>query len=166
MLKDVVLLVLLLVSVISDYKTFKISNKYVFPAALAGFIINMSYYGLPGLKFSIIGLIIPMLLLGVFFITGLIGAGDIKLFSAAGAIKGWEFVLYTMAYSFIFAAMAVFIKIAGQGNIKNTFSAFLNDLKMCLITCSISYFGISKAKHIIRLSPAIAVGACCRMLLS
>jgi len=160
----IVLLCLLLLSIISDLKSSKIRNIYVLSAALLGLGINAYFYGFAGLKFSVMGMALPILLLGIFFYARLLGAGDIKLFSAIGALLGWEFVLYAMAYSFAFAGIFGFVCLARRAEIKSTFIAFYQDMKVCFLTSDILYFENRSTKHIIRLSPAIAMGACLQLL--
>ena len=164
MITYIVLLCLLLLSIINDLKASKIRNIHVLPAVLLGLTINACFYGFVGLKFSVIGMAAPILLLGIFFYARLLGAGDIKLFSAIGALLGWEFVLYAMAYSFIFAGIFAFVSLAIRAEIKSTFIAFYQDMKMCFLTSDILYFQNRGSKHIIRLSPAIAMGACLQIL--
>lgn len=151
-------------SVISDLKYLKIPNTYVIPAILLGVIINAVFYGVKGLKVSITGMVLPISLLGVFFHARLIGAGDIKLFCAIGALKGFNFVLYAMSYSFIFAGIFVLICLIRRGVIKSTFTALYQALKMCFLTYDIFYLKSYDMNQIIRLSPAIAAGTCLHML--
>lgn len=165
MIIDVVLFSLLLLCVISDLKSSKIRNIYVLPAALIGLMTNAFLNGFAGLKFSLIGMALPILVLGIFFYAGMIGAGDIKLFGAIGALLGGSFVLYSIAYSFIFAGIFAFISLARKDEIKSTFSAFYRDMKICVLTYDMRYIQYSGTKHIIRLSPAIAMGVCLQMLL-
>jgi prepilin peptidase CpaA len=165
MIINAVLFALLLLCVISDLKTAKIRNMYVLPVSLIGMIINSYRYGFSGLKFSVVGMTLPILVLGLFFGANLIGAGDIKLFGAIGALLGGSFVLYSMAYSFIFAGMIAFISLAISGQIKSTFSVFYHDLKTCFLTSDIMYLQYCGTKNIIKLSPAIAMGVSLQMLL-
>jgi prepilin peptidase CpaA len=159
------LLCVLLFSVISDLKDSKIRNIYVFSVVLVGVAMNAYFYGFRGIKLSVIGMAVPILFLGVFFYAKLLGAGDIKLFSAIGALLGWKFVLYSMAYSFIFAGIFAFVYLAIRAEIKRTFISFYLDMKMCLLTSDVLYFQNRSTKHIIRLSPAIAMGACLQLIL-
>ena len=165
MIAYIVLFCLLLLSVISDLIVSKIRNVFVLTAVILGMAINTYQYGLTGLKTSIIGIVLPILLLGVLFYARLIGAGDIKLFSAIGAILGWKYLLYVMAYSFIVAGVFAFISLVRREEVKSTFFDFYLDMKMCFLTYDILYFHNNSTKHIIRLSPAIALGTCVQMLL-
>lgn len=173
----IVLICLLILSVISDYKVLKIPNIYVFPATLFGLIINAYMFGLQGLKSSLFGIAVPIVLLGALFYARQIGAGDIKLFSAIGSLFGGEFILYAMAYSIIFAGiLSLFCLIRNgkkaRGSISTLFKSiksmlydFFIDIKMCCLTSTKS-FNNGSTKRIIRLSPAIAMGTCLQVLIS
>lgn len=165
MIAYIVLFCLLLLSLISDLKVSKIRNVFVLTAVLLGMAINTYHYGLTGLKTSIMGIVLPILLLGVLFYARLIGAGDIKLFSAIGAILGWKYLLYVMTYSFIVAGVFAFLSLVRRAEVKSTFFDFYLDMKMCFLTYDILYFQNNSTKHSIRLSPAIALGVCIQMLL-
>ncbi len=94
-LADLVLLLVLLICVWTDLQERKIYNKVVFPAVFAGVVIHTASLGLPGMKTSIVGFIAGMLLFLVPFALGGLGAGDVKLLGAVGALKGPLFALYT-----------------------------------------------------------------------
>lgn len=133
------------------------------PAALLGILLNVCSYGTRGLKLSITGMTVPILLLGLFFYARLIGAGDIKLLCSIGALKGFNFILYVMAYSFVFAGIFALILLIRGGNVRSTFIALLRDIKISAFTNNISYLN-DGVKQTIRLSPAIAAGTCIQML--
>lgn len=161
----VILILVLLFSIISDLKEAKIRNVLVLPTVLSGIVINYSAYSLQGLKSSVLGIVLPIILLGIFFYLRLIGAGDIKLFCAIGALLGWNFVVNTMIYSLILAGIFAFINLARAEKLKSTFSDFYQDMKMCFIACDTFYIQNRSSKNIIRLSPAIAIGAILQLLL-
>lgn len=176
MVNYIILICLLIFSIISDIKYSKILNICVIPAAISGLFINAFEYGAQGLKASLFGALVPILLLGILFCLELIGAGDIKLFSAIGSLLGFEFILYGMAYSFIFAGILSSLilvrnKKVQAGNtalirvIVSTFYHFYLNIKMCCLTSSICYPSIGK-KHFIRFSPYIAMGTCLQVILS
>jgi len=155
-----ILLLLLTFTVISDIKISKIKNYHVLPAALSGIIINTYFYGVEGAKASIAGLLIPVILLGIFFYMGLLGAGDIKLYSAIGALLGWEAGLFIIGYSMLVAGAAAFVKLLGTGEIAKSFRGLGKDIKLLIYTgggCQRPSI-IKNNRHIIRLSPAIAFG--------
>lgn len=175
MVNYIVLVCLIILAVVSDIKDSKIRNIYVIPSLLLGVIINTYLHGFQGLKSSLLGIAVPILLLFVLFCLKLIGAGDIKLFSAIGALMGHKFLLYAMAYSFIFAGILSVFHLLLNKNIncasnlkltklvKSSFYDFYIDIKMCCLI-SPKCFLQNGTKHTIRLSPAIAMGTCLQML--
>ncbi len=98
---DILVLIVLSMSLFTDLKDNKIKNIVVYPFMLIGFILNIINNGITGGLSSIYGILIPILLLMILFIMGALGAGDIKLFSAIGAIKGDSFIIKTMVASFL-----------------------------------------------------------------
>ncbi len=177
MVRYIILICLLILSVISDIKYSKIKNIYVIPAAISGLFINTFEHGFEGLKLSLFGVLVPILLLGLLFNLKLIGAGDLKLFSAIGALLGCEFILYGMAYSFVFAGIVALLSLLRNKNetycvnsdllkfLKSIFFHFYIDIKMCCLNSS-TYIKSNNKRHIIRLSPSIAIGTCLQVLLS
>ncbi len=94
-LADLVLFIVILACLITDLRERKIYNKVLFPAVAAGIILNTAHLGLPGMRTSIAGLITGILLFLVPFALGGLGAGDVKLLGAVGALKGPLFAVYT-----------------------------------------------------------------------
>jgi len=98
-LKSVLLLIALGLSVVSDLRERKIRNWVTLPAAAAGVLVNVCEHGPDGLLMALEGWLAPVLLLSVLFCINVMGAGDIKLFGAIGAIMGLPFVMYSFVFS-------------------------------------------------------------------
>lgn len=103
--KYAVLLVVLAVSLYFDIKENKIKNFITIPAALSGLSLNFYEHGINGLVLSSKGLLLPLAVLLVFYIINVMGAGDIKLFAAIGAIMGLPFVAHSMLLSLCIGAI-------------------------------------------------------------
>ena len=88
-----------IISTLYDLKTGKIPNFITLPAIVLGLILNAYYSGLEGLKDSLLGMILGILLLLIPFVLHGLGAGDVKLLAAIGALNGSTFVFYTFLYS-------------------------------------------------------------------
>ncbi len=86
-------------ALISDIRIYKIKNQIVYPFMLMGLTLNIAIFGLQGLKTSIEGIFIPIVLLFPLYLLRMLGAGDIKLFSAIGSIMGVAFILKCMIVS-------------------------------------------------------------------
>ena len=95
---DGILIVLIVSSAITDIKHQKIYNHQTYSAMLLGLILN-SIMTNNGLVFSLSGLSVCFALLFPFFLCDGMGAGDVKLLAAIGALKGTMFVMQTIYYA-------------------------------------------------------------------
>lgn len=136
-IKYIELIILIVLALISDIKTYKIKNNIVYPFILIGFMTNLYINGLEGVGFSFKGMLAPFLILIVFFALRMLGAGDIKLFSAIGAVMGLEFVLQVIIYSFLTGGTIAFLLIIIRKNGVKRFKYFFQYLKSCFLTLSI-----------------------------
>lgn len=96
---DILLIILLLISLYTDMVERKIYNKVTLTAALAGIAVNTFYSGAAGFQMSLLGMLVGTAALFLPFVMGGIGAGDVKLLGAVGAVKGSAFVLYAAVAS-------------------------------------------------------------------
>lgn len=129
--------ILLLLALVSDIMTFKIKNIIVFPFMIIGPAANLIMNGIDGLLFSVIGLLVPMLLLFILFALKMLGAGDIKLFGAIGAIMGVNFVLYAIACSFLAGGLIALLILLVRKNGRKRLTYFIGYLKSCILTFSL-----------------------------
>lgn len=100
----ILLAVLLAVAVISDIKAYRIPNVLNALGCLAGMTYGVVSGGTRGLCRSLMGIIVPAVLLMVLFIFRVIGAGDIKLLSAIGAFVSLD-IIKIIVISFILTAV-------------------------------------------------------------
>lgn len=111
-----------------DIRTRRISNKLIYVGICLGFLMNYVHLGIFGLKRSFIGIAIPIVvLMGLFVIRGL-GAGDIKLFSVAGAFLGFQFSIRLIIVSLFVGAAFGLIKIVLNKSISSCFNNMSNYL--------------------------------------
>ncbi|ACB85886.1 A24 family peptidase [Natranaerobius thermophilus] len=94
---DLILIVVMALALYFDIKEFRIPNKITLSAIVIGLCSGLIGNGVSGLYTSFLGAIVGLALLLIPFFLGGMGAGDVKLLTAIGAIKGVEFVLYTAA---------------------------------------------------------------------
>lgn len=97
----VLLILLLVMSVYHDFSTQKIPNKITIPAIIAGILVSTIYFGFSGLWSSLLGFAVGFLIFLLPFIFGGMGAGDVKLMAAIGAVMGARFVFMTFVYTAI-----------------------------------------------------------------
>ena len=99
-----------------DLKTNRIPNLITMPAVVLGLIINTYYFGLQGLGNSLLGTVVGTLLLIIPFAVGGIGAGDVKLLAAVGALNGLQFVFSSFLYSAVIGGIiaSAILTVKGQ----------------------------------------------------
>jgi len=76
---------------------------------LVGLVYHLIVYQLDGFLNSVFGLLVSGGIMLVLYIFKAIGAGDVKLFAAIGAITGILFSLYAIMYTIIFAGVIALI---------------------------------------------------------
>jgi len=115
-LQSVILLLVTAVCAITDARWGKVYNVITYPAALAG--LGLSFYVAPPTPLmSVLGLLVGLAFFGfVRKISGM-GAGDVKLMAAVGALKGLPFLLYATFYILCAASVTALILIAWQGRL-------------------------------------------------
>jgi len=117
---DSVLFLALIISLITDIKTRKILNIVTYPTILLGIALNTFFYHTAGLKFSLIGFAVGVVLFGIMFILGGLGMGDVKLMGAVGALKGGFFVLQSIVYIGIIGGILTIFFLIWKGTFAQT----------------------------------------------
>ncbi len=78
-----------------DARYRRIPNPFVLATLVAGLVINAAANGLHGVVLSLEGCVLAFGLMFVLHIFGAMGAGDVKLFAAIGAVVGVQLVMPT-----------------------------------------------------------------------
>lgn len=133
----VIVSVLLLLALASDLKTYKIKNSITYSFMLAGLTVNFVGGGAGGLVFSLQGMILPAAVLFVLYVMKVLGAGDIKLLSAVGAVMGAGFVMHATACSFICGGIIALGLILARQNGAERFKYVLLYVKSCFLTMNL-----------------------------
>ncbi len=117
-------MIVLLVCLFTDIKSRKILNIVTLPTILFGLVFNMYSMGMEGVVYSGEGLLVGIALLIIPYLLGGMGAGDVKLLGAIGALMGSSFVFYSFIYTAILGgiiALLLIIKARGFINIMKSF---------------------------------------------
>lgn len=91
---DITLSVVLFIPLYYDIKYGIIPNCFILSLFLSGLIINIYLNGAAGIFITIGGFSLGLLIFLVPFLLGGLGAGDVKLVAAIGALKGAYFILW------------------------------------------------------------------------
>ncbi|MEQ8156622.1 MAG: prepilin peptidase [Clostridiaceae bacterium] len=126
MLFDILLVVVLVICFVTDFKRQKIYNAVIFPSLVTAYVLNIFFSGFNGFKFSLLGFFTGLCILLIPYLLGGMGAGDVKLLSFIGALKGSFFVLNTAVYmALIGGVIALMIIMFRKDSIKFIKSIFL-----------------------------------------
>jgi prepilin peptidase CpaA len=119
---EVALIVLVLAAAVYDVRYRRIPNWISVSGAAIGLALNTFLYsGVPGLVFSLKGLALGF---GVYFLLYAIramGAGDVKLMGAVGALVGWEDWFGIFLVTAILGGVLALIVVVARGRVKKTF---------------------------------------------
>lgn len=167
-LKIIALIFLLTFAIAGDVRRYKISNICTATGLAAGLAINGIMEGFPGLMESMLAAFIPFAALIILFALRIIGAGDIKLLCAAGAIMGVRFILNVIPFSFLSGGIIAIGVMLVRGNVKKRFGHIIAYVKaVCLSRAIIPYTDFSDKRDGAKFhfSPAIAAGCCIYLLI-
>lgn len=166
--KYYLLMFLLIITLFNEIFTHKVKNIVVIPFLLGGFIINGYLAGMAGILDSLLASLIPILVLGVFFILKMLGAGDIKLFSAIGAIMGVTFIINDLVYSALAGGFIALLILVLRQNTQERFKYLFNYLKHCLLMHSLPPYSTFSGEYNDSKLPyvsAIAIGTMITLLI-
>lgn len=93
-IKVLMLLFLVGISTYTDVKDRRIPNKVTFPFAFAGLIVNAAFDFPNGIKTGLFGFGFGFAIFFIPYLMGAMGAGDIKLMAAVGAITNVKAMFY------------------------------------------------------------------------
>lgn len=122
---NTLLLLLITASGFCDLKERKIPNKITFTGILIGIVFNLVTGGWSGMLKGILGLLAGLAIFFLPFAMGGMGAGDVKLMGAIGALMGWQFSVLTALYSAIFGGAMVLIYLLYTGKLRETLKKML-----------------------------------------
>ena len=131
----VLLLLLVIPAAVFDYRQRRIPNWLVLTGILVGVAMNVFLlYDNPspftGLWFSLQGLGLALLIYLPLYILRGMGAGDVKLMGAVGAIAGWVLWLWIFFFTAVLGGITAAIVVLSKGRVQRT----LHNLWMILVS--------------------------------
>ncbi|WML24992.1 prepilin peptidase [Neobacillus sp. OS1-33] len=126
-MEKIILVIVLVICLFTDIKSRKILNIITLPTIVFGLLYNIFNIGVEGVLFSGKGFLIGLGLLIIPYLLGGMGAGDVKLMAAIGALMGTSFVFYSFIYTaLIGGVIALLLIIKTQGLKTSIKSLFFN----------------------------------------
>ena len=118
---EVLLLAIVLCAAVYDVLYRRIPNWLTVTGVLAGIALNtFLYQGLPGLIFALKGMALAFGLYLVLYALHAMGAGDVKLMAAVGAIVGWENWFGIFLFTAVIGGIMALILVASRGRLRKT----------------------------------------------
>ncbi len=114
------LMALVLIGGLTDLMGRRIPNWLTFPAAFVGLAWNGYRGGWRGLLLSVAGLALGLLVFLPFFALGGMGAGDVKLMAAVGAISGPQALVGIFLFTGVLGGIAGLALAAARGRLRET----------------------------------------------
>ena len=106
----IVAYILLLIAVVMDVRSMKISNRLILIGLACSFVRRYFCDGMGGFLTGLILISLPVIFLYLLFLAGALGAGDIKLFSLIGGFINFKELMWCIGFAFLFGALFSLLK--------------------------------------------------------
>ncbi|MEN6391878.1 MAG: A24 family peptidase [Syntrophomonas sp.] len=116
-LQYVILAVFLAVALFYDARESRIPNYLAVAGLAAGLVFNLTAQGMAGLLFALKGFAVAFIIMLLVYWLGGVGAGDVKLYGAIGAIMGTIFAISSLLYATVCAAIIGIFLVAVKGEL-------------------------------------------------
>ena len=156
----VLLLPLAIIITYYDVRYRRIPNAFVLATLTSGVAINLIFGGLTGLYQSLAGCALAFTLMFLLHVFGAMGAGDVKLFAAVGAVTGAPLVLQTFVVVILTGGLLAVITIARAGVVITTMQRVLQIFVGMLPGWEMPKFAVPPdRRHTIPYGVAITIGS-------
>lgn len=104
----------------SDFRTRRIPNWITVPGVVLGFALQAWQGGAHGLLISLVGAGLGFGIFIVLYIAGGMGAGDVKLFAAVGALTGPQSLIVVFVFTGLLGGIAAAGLAVSRGRLRET----------------------------------------------
>lgn len=150
---------ILIAAVVQDFKSMKISNRLILTGLLLslafGFILN----GMSRIPYILLNIAFPVIVLYLLYLLGILGAGDIKLFSIIGGFTNLRTLTNCMVAAFAAGAVIGIIVMLRNHNLQFSLFKGLQYVKGLFLGNVSSYRKtMAEEKNLMHFSLAILIG--------
>ena len=153
-----VLACLVMAAVLEDFSRMKISNRLILTGIGLGLLLQIQSGGAEHIIRILANILFPVILLYLLFLAGILGAGDIKLFSMIGAYCAtFKTLCHCILFSFIAGGVYAFFRLLKEKRLTEALSQGISYL-FCLAAGNRTPYPGQEAHQKMHFSAAIAVG--------
>jgi prepilin peptidase CpaA len=143
-----------------DVRYRRIPNTFVLATLAGGLAVNTIFGGLTGLYASLGGCALAFIMMFMLHVFGAMGAGDVKLFAAIGAVTGAHMVLPTFLVVVLMGGLLAVVSMVRAGVVMTTMHRVLQIFVGMLPGWQMPKFAVpADAKHTIPYGVAITMGS-------
>lgn len=117
LIANAALVVVSLVGAYTDLRWRRLPNWLTLGSAVLGLALGLLSRGLDGGRESLVGWLLGCGMLFLFFAIGAVGAGDVKLLGAVGALRGTRFVFISFVYMALVGGVLAIALLAYRGEL-------------------------------------------------
>ena len=160
MMKILLLIPLAIPIVYFDIRYRRIPNLLVVAALVAGLTINTSAHGAAGALSSLQGALVAFIPMFLIHVVGAMGAGDVKLFAAVGAVLGLKLIPLTFVLVVMIGGALAIYSMLRAGTVFSTLHGVLRIFVGVLPGWEMPRFAIAPdRRHTIPYGVAITIGS-------
>ena len=111
------LYIILIVAVVQDFKCMKISNRLILIGLVLAMTFGILQGGMSQIIYILLNISFPVIILYFLYLLGVLGAGDIKLFSVIGGFTNFKMLMNCMLASFVAGAVISDVKMLYHRNL-------------------------------------------------
>lgn len=141
-----------------DIRFSRIPNWLTFPVMATAIVYHTFTTGVLGFALSVGGLVIGFSVFLVFYVKGGMGAGDVKLMAAMGALLGPRDILFAAAFTAIAGGAYAVILLAFSKRNRKTLARYGAMAKGLALTGHLTYIGEGGKMTPLRYGVAIGAG--------
>ena len=153
-----IIYVLVIIACVMDITQRRISNRLILTGLCIGLIRRCVLHGIIGIAEVVFLSFFPIIVLYLLFLMGILGAGDIKLFSLIGVFLNLKELVMCMVYAFLVAGIFSLVKLVFYGNLKSGLQEGISYLFDIANGEQKSYQTKDKQQHTICFSIPVLIG--------
>lgn len=143
-----------------DVRYRRIPNPFVFATFIGGFAMHTMLGGFQGSYSSLAGCALAFVLMFILHVFGAMGAGDVKLFAAIGAVTGVNLVVPTFLVVVVTGGLLALVSVVRTGMFATTMHRVLQILVGMLPGWQMPRFAVpADRRHTIPYGVAITLGS-------